>query len=87
MRDKAIEEGNLPKKYHRLLGSLKDIVPAKLLKNPTYMFNTMATTAASFFGAGLGAFISKFAELKFNPNPGLAGVTLGVVFLVGATGG
>lgn len=89
MRDKAIEEGNLPKSDHRLQGSLKDIVPAttKLLKNPTYMFNTMATTAASFFGAGLGAFISKFAELKFNPNPGLAGVTLGVVFLVGATGG
>lgn len=83
MRDKAIEEGNLPKSDHRLQGSLKDIVPAtiKLLKNPTYMFNTMATTAASFFGAGLGAFISKFAELKFNPNPGLAGVTLGVVFL------
>lgn len=89
MRDKAIEEGNLPKSDHRLQGSLKDIVPAttKLLKNPTYMFNTMATTAGSFFGAGLGAFISKFAELKFNPNPGLAGVTLGVVFLVGATGG
>ena len=89
MRDTAIEEGNLPKNDQRLRGNLKDIVPAtiQLLKNPTYMFNTLAVTGGSFFGAGLGAFIAKFAQLKFDLNPGLAGISLGTVFLVGAAGG
>lgn len=88
MRDKAIEEGQLPKKDDKLRGKLRDIIPAtiQLLKNPVYMFNTLAVTAGSLFGGGVGAFIAKFAQLKFSVNPGLAGITLGVVFLVGASG-
>jgi len=89
MREKAIEEGHLPKKDNKLRGRLRDIIPAtiQLLKNPVFMFNTMAVTAGSLFGGGVGAFIAKFAQLKFGVNPGLAGITLGAVFLVGASGG
>ncbi|XP_078383103.1 solute carrier organic anion transporter family member 4A1-like [Oculina patagonica] len=89
MRDKAIEKGDLPKKDNKLRGKLRDIVPAtvKLLKNPTYMFNTLAITAESLIGAGLGAFIAKFAQLKFGLDPGMAGLTLGTVFVLCATGG
>lgn len=88
MRDKAIKEGDLPKKDNKLRGKLRDIVPAtiQLLKNPTYMFNTLAVTSASLVGAGIGAFIAKFAQLKFGINPGLAGVSLGAIFVVGAAG-
>jgi len=88
MREKAIEEGHLPKKDNKLIGKLRDIIPAtiQLLKNPVFMFNTMAVTAASLFGGAVGAFIAKFAQLKFGVNPGLAGITLGAVFLVGASG-
>lgn len=88
MRDKAIEEGDLPKKDNKLRGKLRDILPAtvQLLKNPTYMFNTLAVTAESLIGAGLGAFIAKFAQLKFGIDPGLAGITLGTVFVLCAAG-
>ncbi|KAJ7394323.1 hypothetical protein OS493_000127 [Desmophyllum pertusum] len=88
MRDKAIEEGDLPKRNNKLRGKLRDIVPAtvQLLKNPTYMFNALAITAGSMMGAGMGTFIAKFTQLKFALNPGLAGITLGTVFVVGAAG-
>jgi len=88
MREKAIEEGHLPKKDDKLRGKWRDIVQAtaQLLKNPVFMFNTMAVTVASLLGGGVGAFINKFAELKFGVKPGLAGITLGAVFLVGASG-
>ncbi|XP_078375131.1 solute carrier organic anion transporter family member 4A1-like isoform X2 [Oculina patagonica] len=89
MRDKAIKEGDLPKKDNKLRGKLRDIVPAtmQLLKNPTYMFNTLAVTSASLVGAGIEAFIAKFAQLKFGINPGMAGISLGAIFVVGAAGG
>lgn len=88
MRDKAIKEGYLPKQEHKLKGRLRDIVPAtvQLIKNPTYMFNALALTAGSAYGAGIGAFIAKFSELKFGINPAIAGFTLGTVFIVGAAG-
>ena len=88
MREKAIGEGHLPKKDDKLRGKWRDIIPAtiQLLKNPVFMFNTMALTVASLLGGGVAAFMNKFAELKFGVNPGLAGITLGVVFLVGASG-
>ena len=88
MREKAIEEGELPKKDSKLRGKLRDIVPAtiQLLKNPTFMFNTLAVTSGSLVGAGIGVFVAKFAQLKFAVNPGLAGITLGTIFVVGAAG-
>ena len=88
MREKAIGEGHLPKKDDKLRGKWRDIIPAtiQLLKNPVFMFNTMAVTAGSMVGGGVGAFIAKFAALKFGVNPGLAGITLGAVFLVGGSG-
>ena len=88
MRDNAIKKGELPKKDNKLRGKLRDIVPAtlQLVKNPTYMFNTLAVTCGSLIGAGIGAFIAKFAQLKFGVNPGIAGISLGTMFVVGAAG-
>jgi len=89
MREQAIKEGHLPKKDHKLRGRLRDMIPAtmQLIKNPTYVFNTLALTAGSLYGSGLSAFMAKYAELKFAVSPGFAGFTLGTVFIVGAAGG
>ena len=88
MRDQAIKEGHLPKKENKLRGKLKDIIPAptQLFTNPTYMFNTLALTAGSLYGRGVSAIIAKFAEMKFDVNPAVTGLTLGTVFIVGASG-
>lgn len=88
MREKAIQDGHLPKKDPKLKGTFRDIIPAtlQLLKNPTYMFNSLAITAGSLYGGGISAFIAKFAEIKFNVNPAITGFTLGTVFVVGAAG-
>lgn len=88
MREQAIKEGHLPKKDHKLRGRLRDMIPAtmQLIKNPTYVFNTLALTAGSLYGSGLSAFMAKYAELKFAVSPGFAGFTLGTVFIVGAAG-
>ena len=87
-RDQAIKEGYLPKKDLKLRRKLKDILPAtvQLITNPTYLFNTLALTASSLFGGGLGPFIAKFAQLNFGVHPAIAGLTLGTVFMVGAAG-
>ena len=88
MRDQAINEGHLPKKEKKLRGTLRDIIPAtkQMLKNPTYMFNTLALTAVSLYGGGVSPFIPKYSEMKFDINPAVTGLTLGTVFIVGASG-
>ena len=88
MRQNAIKEGNLPKKDIKFQGKMKEIVPAtaQLLKNPTFVFNTLALTAGSLFGGGIGIFIAKFSQLNYGINPVVAGLTLGIVFLLGASG-
>ena len=87
-RDQAIKEGHLPKTDLKLRRKLKDILPAteQLITNPTYLFNTLALTASSLFGGGVGPFIAKFAETNFGVHPAVAGLTLGTVGMVGAAG-
>ena len=88
MRQNAIKEGNLPKKDIKFQGKMKEIVPAtaQLLKNPTFVFNTLALTAGSFFGAGVVTFVAKFSQLTYGVNPAVVGLTLGIVIFLGAAG-
>lgn len=85
LRDKAISEGNLPKRDENIKGNVKDIIPATilLLKNPTYLFNTIGVTAASLFGGGLWAFLPKFTQMKYAVNPKELGFGLGLVVIIG----
>ena len=50
------------------------------------MFNILALTVESLYLLGASTLIAKFAELKFDINPAVAGFTLGTVFIVGAAG-
>lgn len=89
MRAQAIEEGHLPKRDNKLRGKWKDIVPAtsQLLKNITYLSNSLALAASSLYGGAVSAFIAKFVVVKYAVNPGMSGPTLGAIFLVGASAG
>ena len=88
IREKSIKEGNLPKSDDKLKGKVKDIIPATLilLKNRTFMFNTLATTIGSLFGGGIATFIAKFSQMKFAINAQQLGVALGVVLIIGGGG-
>ena len=88
MRAQAIEKGHLPKRDNKLRGKWKDIVPATshLLKNITYLSNSLALAASSLYGGAVSAFIAKFVVVKYAVNPGTSGPTLGAIFLVGASG-
>ncbi|XP_068755616.1 solute carrier organic anion transporter family member 4A1-like [Montipora capricornis] len=89
MRARAIKEGQLPKEDQKIKGKWKDIIPATtlLIKNPTFLFNSLAITAHSLYGAAVSAFLAKFAQVKFAVNPAVNGISLGAVFLVAASGG
>ena len=88
MRARAIKEGQLPKEDQKIKGKWKDIIPATtlLIKNPTFLFNSLAITAHSLYGAAVSAFLAKFAQVKFAVNPAVNGISLGAVFLVAASG-
>ena len=84
MREKAINEGNLPKRDDQIKGNIKDIIPATiiLLKNPTFLCNTLAVTCGSLFGGGIATFIAKFSQTKFGVSSSELGVALGLVIIV-----
>ena len=84
MREKAINEGNLPKRDDKIKGNIKDIIPATimLLKNPTFLCNTLAVTCGSLFGGGIATFIAKFSQTKFGVSSSELGVALGLVIIV-----
>ena len=67
---------------------MKDFLPAtlQLLRNPTFMFNTAGTTMGSLFGGGIGTFLAKILQLKFDLNPVLSGIALGSILIPGAAG-
>ena len=87
-REQFIKEGNLPSKDEKIKETFKDMIPAtwQLLKNPVFVFNALALTASTFFGAALLAFISKILYLKFDLNPAKAGMMIGIAILPGSIG-
>ena len=88
IREQAVKEGHVPRKDERIQGKLKDILPAtvQLLQAPVFIFNTLAITSGSLFGAGIAAFIAKILQLKFGLNPFIAGVVIGIVLVPGTVG-
>ena len=50
------------------------------------MFNTAGTTMGSLFGGGIGTFLAKILQLKFDLNPVLSGIALGSILIPGAAG-
>ena len=84
MREVAIKEGDLPKADKKIKGNVKDILPAtlSLLRNPTFMCNTLAITVGSLSGAGVTAFLPKFSQVKYAAGSTQTGVALGLVIMI-----
>ena len=87
-REKVIEEGNLPSKDEKIKETFRDIIPAtlKLLKNPVFVFNALAVTASTFFGAALVPFLPKILDLKFALTPSMAGLMMGTAVVPASIG-
>lgn len=88
IREQALKEGHILQKDEKIQGKLKDILPAtlQLIKTPVFIFNTLAITSGSLFGAGIAAFIAKILQLKYGLSPFLSGVVIGVVLVPGTVG-
>lgn len=88
IREQALKEGHIPQRDERIQGKLKDILPAtlQLIKTPVFIFNTLAVTSGSLFGAGIAAFIAKILQIKYGLSSFLAGVVIGVVLVPGTVG-
>ncbi|KAK2570992.1 Solute carrier organic anion transporter family member 4A1, partial [Acropora cervicornis] len=89
IREEAQKEGVLPKKDEKIKGSVKDILPAtlQLLKTPVFIFNTLAVSSGSLFGAGIASFLAKILQLKFGISPFITGVVIGTILVPGTVGG
>lgn len=61
-------------------GSLKEIIPStkKLLRNPTFMFNSIAVLIGMFFLSGSAPFLFKYVQLKFGITPMMVTKGIGV---------
>jgi len=88
IREEAQKEGVLPKKDEKIKGSVKDILPAtlQLLKTPVFIFNTLAVSSGSLFGAGIASFLAKILQLKFGISPFITGVVIGTILVPGTVG-
>ena len=86
--EEAQKEGQVPKKDERIQGNLKDILPAtlQLLKRPVFIFNSLAVTAGSLFGAGIASFLAKILQLKFGLSSLITGTVIGTVLVPGTVG-
>lgn len=88
IREQALKEGYVPKEDERIKGKLKDLLPAtvQLIKSPVFIFNTLAITSGSLFGAGIASFIAKILQLKFGLSAFFSGVIIGVILVPGTVG-
>lgn len=88
IREEAQKEGVLPKKDEKIKGSVKDILPAtlQLLKTPVFIFNTLAISSGSLFGAGIASFLAKILQLKFGISSFITGVVIGTILVPGTVG-
>ena len=87
-RARLIKEGTLPTKDNKIREKLKDIIPAtwKLLKNPVFIFNALGLAASTFAAGGVVPFIVKVLYHKFNLNPAMAGLVMGIALIPGCGG-
>ncbi|XP_048577987.1 solute carrier organic anion transporter family member 4A1 isoform X2 [Nematostella vectensis] len=84
MREEAMRRGDIPKGNKQMKGNLKDLLPAtkELLRNKTYLLNTIAT-AAEFFAAGISSFLPKILQDKFATTSSSTGFSIGAAIVPG----
>lgn len=89
MRLKAIKEGTIRPEDVRIQGNLRDMLPAtlNLIKNATFMFNTLAVTCGTIIATGLGPFVVKYLQAQFGVSTMKAGVASGITLIPGTAGG
>lgn len=89
MRLQAMREGTVQKEDVRLQGKLRDIFPATatLLKNPTFIFNTLALTSCTIISTGLGPFVVTYLKAQFGVTTMKAGIASGITLIPGTAGG
>lgn len=89
LREQAIREGKIRPEDTRIQGKLKEMLPAtiNLLKNPTYVFNTLALACSTIIATGLGPFIVKYLQSHFGASNSRAGISVGVTLIPGTAGG
>lgn len=58
----------------------------QLLKTPVFIFNTLAITSGSLFGAGIASFLAKILQLKFGLSSFIAGIVIGMIIVPGTVG-
>jgi hypothetical protein len=81
MREEQIKKGNIRKVKNSEKPTLKRILPElrDLLKNGTFMFNTLGLTATLFYVGALFPFYPKILLLKFGVIPENVGYVLGTM--------
>ena len=89
LREQAIREGKIRPEDTRIQGKLKEMLPATLtlLKNPTYVFNTLALACSTIIATGLGPFIVKYLQSHFGASNSRAGISVGITLIPGTAGG
>jgi len=89
IRLQAIQEGTIQPADVRLEGKLSDMIPATftLLKNPVFVFNTLALSAGTIISTGLGPFVVKYLQAQFGVSTMKAGVASGITLIPGTAGG
>ncbi|XP_065641204.1 solute carrier organic anion transporter family member 4C1 [Hydra vulgaris] len=89
IRAQAIRDGSIRPEDKKLQGKLADMIPAtmNLLKNSTFMFNTLALTCGTIIATGLGPFVVKYLQAQFGVSTMHAGVASGITLIPGTAGG
>ena len=89
VRERAIREGKIRPENTRIHGKLKEMLPATmvLLRNPTYVFNTLALSCCTIIATGLGPFIVKYMQSHFGTSNSGAGIAVGITLIPGTAGG
>ena len=89
LRQQAIRDGKIRPEDTRIHGRLKEMFPAtmSLLRNPTYVFNTLAISCSTIIATGLGPFIVKYLKSNFGASNSRAGISVGITLIPGTAGG
>ena len=80
IRLQAVKEGSVRPDDLRIRGNLRDMVPAtlNLVKNMTFIFNTLAVACGTIIATGLGPFVVKYLQAQFGVSTMKAGIASGI---------
>jgi hypothetical protein len=70
LRDDMINQGEIPTR-DEIQGTARELIPStkRLLRNPTFMFNSLGILLGMFFLSGAAPFLFKYVQLKFGISP------------------